>query len=97
MSKKSRCSSKIVNMHKLSEDNKKQFFIPRGFLHGFVTLTPDVEVLYKTDSFYSPKNDRSICYCDPDINVAWPVEDPVISQKDAAAPLLKNSDIHFKY
>ena len=81
----------------LSEDNKKQFFIPRGFLHGFVTLTPDVEVLYKTDSFYSPKNDRSICYCDPDINVAWPVEYPVISQKDAAAPLLKNSDIHFKY
>ena len=81
----------------LSEDNKKQFFIPRGFLHGFVTLTPDVEVLYKADAFYSPENDRSVCYHDPDIGVEWPVENPVISDKDAAAPLLKNSDIHFKY
>ena len=81
----------------LSDDNKKQFFIPRGFLHGFATLTDDVEVLYKTDSFYSPQNDRSVCYSDPDIGVEWPVENPVVSQKDAAAPLLKNSDIHFKY
>ena len=81
----------------LSEENKKQFFIPRGFLHGFVTLTPDVEVLYKADAFYSPENDRSVCYSDPDIGVIWPVENPVISNKDAAAPLLKNSDIHFKY
>ena len=81
----------------LSEDNKKQFFIPKGFLHGFATLTDDVEVLYKTDSFYSPQNDRSVCYSDPDIGVEWPVEIPVVSHKDAAAPLLKNSDIHFKY
>ena len=80
----------------LSDDNKKQFYIPRGFLHGFATLTDDVEVLYKTDSFYSPQNDRSVCYSDPDIGVEWPVENPVVSQKDAAAPLLKNSDIHFK-
>lgn len=81
----------------LSEENKKQFFIPRGFLHGFVTLTSDVEVLYKADAFYSPENDRSICYSDPEIGVKWPVNNPVISEKDAAAPLLKNSDIHFKY
>jgi dTDP-4-dehydrorhamnose 3,5-epimerase len=81
----------------LSDENKNQFFIPRGFLHGFATLTDDVEVLYKTNSFYSPQNDRSVCYSDPDIGVEWPVDNPVVSQKDAAAPLLKNSDIHFKY
>ena len=81
----------------LSEENKKQFFIPRGFLHGFVTLTPDVEVLYKTDNYYSPENDRSVCYRDESIGVEWPCDEPVLSNKDSSAPLLKDSDIHFIY
>lgn len=81
----------------LSEENKKQFYIPAGFLHGFVTLTPDVEVLYKVDNFYSPENDRSIRFDDPAIGVEWPCAMPVLSQKDACAPCLKDSDIHFKF
>lgn len=81
----------------LSEENKKLFYIPSGFLHGFLTLTPNVEVLYKVDKFYSPANDRSICYKDESIDVKWPTASPIISQKDAAAPLLKDSDVHFSY
>lgn len=81
----------------LSEENKKQFYIPSGFLHGFVTLTDNVEVLYKVDKFYSPENDRSIRFDDPDIGVDWPVTEPQLSQKDAIAPLYRNSDIKFKY
>lgn len=81
----------------LTAENKKQFYMPQGFLHGFVTLTPDVEVLYKVDNFYSPQNDRSVCYKDPAIGVDWGIDNPILSQKDAAAPLLKNSDIHFRF
>lgn len=81
----------------LSEENKKQFYIPAGFLHGFVTLTPDVEVLYKVDNFYSPENDRSIRFDDPAIGVEWPCLTPILSQKDACAPCLKDSDVHFKF
>lgn len=81
----------------LSAENKKQFYIPAGFLHGFVTLTDDVEVLYKVDKFYAPANDRSICFKDPAIGVDWGIENPKLSQKDQNAPLLKDSDVHFKY
>ncbi len=81
----------------LTAENKKQFYMPKGFLHGFVTLTPDVEVLYKVDNFYSPANDRSVCYKDPAIGVDWGIDNPILSQKDSTAPLLKDSDIHFIY
>ena len=80
----------------LSEENKKQLFIPRGFGHGFLTLTDDVEFVYKTDNYYNHESDRSILWCDPDINVDWNVENPIISEKDAKAPLLKDSDCSFK-
>ena len=79
----------------LSEENKKQLFIPRGFGHGFVTLTSDVEFLYKVDNYYNYENDRSILWCDKDINIDWKVENPIISEKDAKAPFLKNSDCSF--
>ena len=79
----------------LSAENKKQFFIPRGFGHGFVTLTDDVEFVYKTDNYYNYESDRSILWCDPDINVDWNVENPIISEKDEKAPLLKDSDCSF--
>ncbi len=81
----------------LSEENKKMLYIPKGCLHGFVSLTDNVELSYKVDEFYSPENDRSICWCDPDIGVEWGVENPVLSQKDKDAPLLKNSDVKFTY
>ncbi|HBU12678.1 MAG TPA: dTDP-4-dehydrorhamnose 3,5-epimerase [Clostridiales bacterium] len=79
----------------LSAENKAMFFIPVGFAHGFVTLTDDVEIQYKVDTIYSPAHDRSIRYNDPDIGVDWGIEDPVLSDKDRNAPLLKDSDINF--
>jgi len=80
----------------LSEDNKKQLLIPKGFAHGFLTLTDDVEVQYKVDEYYAPECDRSIRFDDPDIGVDWGLEDPVLSEKDLKAPLLKDSDVDFK-
>ncbi len=81
----------------LSEENKHMFFIPKGFLHGFVTLTDDVEVSYKVDEYYSPENDRSIRFDDPEIAVEWGVENPILSAKDENAPHLANSDVKFVY
>lgn len=81
----------------LSEENKKMIFIPKGFAHGFVTLTDDVEVLYKVDEYYSKGNDRSIRYDDESIGVNWSIECPILSQKDQNAPLLRDSDINFIY
>jgi len=81
----------------LSSENKRQFFIPRGFAHGFVTLTDNVEFVYKCDNYYSKECDRSIKFDDPQINVNWNVTDPIISEKDANAPLLKDSDCNFEY
>ena len=81
----------------LSGENKKSFFIPKGCLHGFVTLTDDVEVMYKVDEFYSPADDRSIRFDDPALGVEWGIENPILSQKDMNAPLLENSDVSFDY
>lgn len=81
----------------LSAENKKQLFIPRGFGHGFLTLTNDVEFVYKTDNYYNYESDRSILWCDPDINIEWNIENPIISEKDKNAPLLKDSDCTFIY
>jgi len=82
---------------KLTEENKKQLLIPKGFAHGFLTLTNDVEVQYKVDEYYSPENDRSIRFDDPEIGVVWGIDGPVLSDKDLNAPSLKESDINFKY
>ncbi|GAQ24553.1 dTDP-4-dehydrorhamnose 3,5-epimerase [Tepidanaerobacter syntrophicus] len=81
----------------LSEENKKQLFIPKGFAHGFATLTDNVEIQYKVDEYYSPENDRSIRFDDPEINVDWGIENPILSEKDMKAPLLKDSDNNFVY
>ncbi len=81
----------------LSAENKKQFFIPKGFAHGFVTLTDDVEVQYKADEYYAPEFDRSIAYNDDEINVDWGISDPILSAKDKNAPLLRDSDVNFVY
>lgn len=82
---------------KLTEENKKQLLIPKGFAHGFLTLTDDVEVQYKVDEYYSPENDRSIRFDDPEIGVVWGEDSPILSDKDLNAPLLKDSNINFKY
>jgi len=81
----------------LSEENKKQFFIPRGFGHAFLTLTDDVEFCYKTDNYYDAAADRSIRYDDPAIGVEWGAGELILSEKDKNAPLLKDSDCDFVF
>lgn len=78
----------------LSDHNFKQLWIPPGFAHGFVTLTRQAEVLYKTTEYWYKEHDRSIRWNDPDLNIDWRVLDPpTISEKDAAAPFLKDAEI----
>lgn len=81
----------------LSAENKRMLFIPRGFGHGFVTLTDDVEFCYKVDNLYSREHDRGIRFNDPDIGVAWNVETPILSDKDTTSPMLSGSDCNFVY
>ena len=82
----------------LSAENKKQLFIPRGFAHGFVTLTDDVEVQYKADNYYAPECDGNIRYDDPDIGVNWGGGEFILSEKDKNAPLLKDRmNLNFIY
>lgn len=79
----------------LSAENKKQLLIPKGFGHAFVTNTPDVEVQYKVDEYYSKEHDRSILFNDPEIGINWGIENPILSEKDLKAPFLKDSDANF--
>ena len=77
---------------KLSAENKKQLLIPRGFGHGFVTLTDDVEFFYKADNYYAPEADGGIRWNDPELAIDWGVKQPVLSKKDQEAPWLKYTE-----
>ena len=82
----------------LSAENYRQLFIPRGFAHGFITLTDNVEVQYKADNLYAPDYDGNIRWNDPNIGVDWPLSPVVLSEKDAAAPLLaERTELNFIY
>lgn len=81
----------------LSEHNKKQLLIPKGFLHGFLSLTDHVEFLYKTDAFYNAQADRNILWNDPELGIEWGIKNPILSEKDIVAPKLCDSDIDFVY
>lgn len=76
----------------LSAENKKQLLIPRGFGHGFVTLTDDVEFLYKADNYYASEADAGIRWNDPDIGVEWGIGNPILSEKDKKNPFLKDCE-----
>lgn len=80
----------------LSQDNKKQLWIPEGFAHGFLTLTDEVEFLYKTTDYYSPKSERSIAWNDPELNIDWQLDEEslIVSDKDKNGLLLKDAE-HF--
>lgn len=76
----------------LSEENKKQFFIPKGFAHGFLVLSDYAEFCYKVDDFFHPNDEGGIAYNDPTIGVKWPIEDDmqiILSEKDKAWQPLK--------
>lgn len=94
--KKSPTYKKWVGV-KLSDENKKQLLVPKGFAHGFLTLTDDAEVQYKVDEYYSPENDRGIRFNDPEIGINWGIENPILSDKDLNAPFLKDVDANFEY
>jgi len=80
----------------VSAEKWNQLFIPEGFAHGFVTLEDDTEVNYKVSAPYSPEHDRSIRFDDPEIGIEWPIQgEPLLSAKDAAAPLLRDAETGF--
>jgi len=74
----------------LSGANKRQMYVPEGFAHGFCVTSADAHVLYKCTSLYAPDEDAGVLWNDPDIGIDWPVAEPVLSEKDSAAPRLKD-------
>jgi dTDP-4-dehydrorhamnose 3,5-epimerase len=79
----------------LSVENKRMLYIPPGFAHGFFVLSGVAEVLYKTTEEYAPEYDAGIIWNDPEIGVHWPIEEPILSAKDAALPRLSEADVGF--
>ena len=83
----------------LTEENHRQFFIPRGFAHGFSVLTDEVIFQYKCDNFYAPQSEGAIAWDDPALGIDWkiPAEKVILSEKDKHHPLLKDADWLFSY
>ncbi len=81
----------------LSAENGRQLLVPKGFLHGFVTLTDDAEVQYKCTDLYSPENDGAVRWDDPAIGIDWGTTAPILSDKDAKAPLLTTIGSPFRW
>lgn len=83
----------------LSFENGKQLLVPKGFLHGFVTREPDTEIIYKCSDYYAPECDGGVRFDDPDIGINWDMDgvDPVLSDKDKTATLLKDFETPFVY
>ena len=72
----------------LSEDNKKQFWVPPGFAHGFVVLSDTADFEYKCTDYYDPSDEGCILWSDPDLDISWPIANPVLSTKDKSAKRL---------
>ena len=83
----------------LTEENHHQFFIPRGFAHGFSVLSDEVIFQYKCDNFYVPECEGALAWDDPDLRINWriPMDNVVLSEKDQKHPILKNANLIFDY
>ena len=97
--KASRTYGKWIGV-RLSAENKKQFFIPKGFAHGFVVLSDEAEFVYKCTDFYKGDDEGGILWNDPDIGIEWPIEDIgeeniLLSEKDKLWKPLKDTDVDF--
>jgi dTDP-4-dehydrorhamnose 3,5-epimerase len=77
----------------LSGKNKRGLYIPPDFAHGFCVLSAEAEVFYKCTQFYAPEHERSIRWNDPDLAIEWPINDPILSEKDADGPFLKDAEL----
>lgn len=78
----------------LSEQNKRQLWIPAGFAHGYLVLSAIAETLYKTTDYYSPRDERSLYWRDSEVGIEWPLEgDPILSEKDAMAKRIFKADL----
>lgn len=84
-------------MVELSDENKKQLFLPKGFAHGVVSRSPKSEIQYVVDEAYCPEADRSIRFDEPKIGIQWKVEKPILSPKDIKAFSIDESDCNFIY
>jgi dTDP-4-dehydrorhamnose 3,5-epimerase len=82
---------------RLSGENQKQLFIPKGFLHAFVTVTDNVIFCYKVDEYYNKASERAVLYSDPMFGIDWGVKDPILSDKDLKNPLFMDSGVDFTY
>jgi dTDP-4-dehydrorhamnose 3,5-epimerase len=85
--------------YELSFENGRQLLVPKGFLHGFVTRTPDTEICYKCSDYYAPECDGAVRFDDPSIGIQWGLGDTnaVLSEKDTVAPLLADFDSPFEW
>ena len=81
---------KKISLDNLNEENKKQVWIPPGFAHGFVALSDITEFEYKCTEYYDPEDEGAILWSDPVLNISWPITEPILSARDASAPLLKD-------
>ena len=82
-------------MVELSEDNKRQLFIPRGFAHGFLVLSKEAIFTYKVDNVYAPQSEASIKFNDPDLGIEWPIDSSEVltSEKDLKGKSFKEADL----
>ena len=81
----------------LSSANKKMLYIPVGFAHGFCTLEKGTEIIYKCTEVYSSEYDRGVIWSDKNINISWPINQPILSEKDKKLPSLEEADNEFRY